>query len=55
MKVKSVNAYIKKLDGDKQHEFIAIALDNGETVFVNTGLMVHAIKNAKVVKEKKAE
>lgn len=51
MKVKSINAYIKK-EGDKQHEFVAIKLDNGETVFVNTGLVVYAIKNAKEVKQK---
>ncbi len=51
MKVKSINAYVKKV-GDKQHEFVAIQLDNGETVYVNTGLVVYAIKNAKVVKEK---
>ena len=55
MKVKSINAYIKKMEGDKQHEFVAIQLDNGETVFVNTGLVVYAIKNAKEVKDKKAE
>ena len=51
MKVKSINAYIRK-EGDKQHEFVAIKLDNGETVFVNTGLVVYAIKNAKEVKQK---
>lgn len=55
MKVKSINAYIKKLEGDKQHEFVVIKLDNGETVYVNTGLVVYAIKNAKEVKDKKAE
>lgn len=51
MKVKSINAYIRK-EGNKQHEFVAIQLDNGETVFVNTGLVVYAIKNAKEVKQK---
>ena len=54
MKAKSINAYIKTVNG-KQHEFVAIQLDNGETVFVNTGLLVYAIKNAKPVKEKKLE
>lgn len=52
MKVKSINAYISKKNG-KDHEFVAIQLDNGETVFINTGLIVYAIKNAKEVKEKK--
>lgn len=55
MKVKSVNAFIKKLENGKEHQFIAITLDNGETVFVNTGLVVYAVNNAKEVKEKKAE
>lgn len=55
MKVKSVNAFIKKLANGKEHQFIAIALDNGETVFVNTGLVVYAVNNAKEVKEKKGE
>lgn len=52
MKVKSINAYVKNVKDGKTHEFIAIQLDNGETVFVNTGLMVYAIKNPKQVKEK---
>ena len=55
MKVKSVNAFIKKLANGKEHQFIASTLDNGETVFVNTGLVVYAVNNAKEVKEKKAE
>ena len=52
MKVKSINAYVKTIKEGKTHEFIAIQLDNGETVYVNTGLVVYAIKNAKQVKEK---
>lgn len=52
MKVKSVNAFIKKLANGKEHQFIAITLDNGETVFVNTGLVVYAVNNAKEVKPK---
>ena len=55
MKVKSINAYVKNVKDGKTHEFLAIKLDNGETVYVNTGLVVYAIKNAKQVKEKKAE
>ena len=55
LKVKSINAYVKNLKEGKTHEFIAIQLDNGETVYVNTGLVVYAIKNAKLVKEKKED
>ena len=55
MKVKSINAYVKNLKEGKTHEFIAIQLDNGETVYVNTGLVVYAIKNAKLVKDKKED
>ena len=52
MKVVSVNAYVKKLSNGKEHQFIAITLDNKQTVFVNTGLVVYAVNNAKQVKEK---
>ncbi len=55
MKVKSINAYVKTIKEGKTHEFIAIQLDNGETVYVNTGLVVYAIKNAKAVKDKKED
>ena len=54
LKVKSVNAYIKK-EGEKQREFVVVELDNGETVYINTGLVVYAIKNAKEVKAKNKE
>ena len=55
MKVVSVNAYVKKLSNGKEHQFIAITLDNNETVYVNTGLIVYAVNNAKEVKNKKGE
>ena len=55
MKVVSVNAYVKKLSNGKEHQFIAITLDNKETVFVNTGLLVYAVNNAKEIKDKKGE
>lgn len=55
MKVVSVNAYVKKLSNGKEHQFIAITLDNKQTVFVNTGLMVYAVNNAKEIKDKKGE
>lgn len=55
MKVVSVNAYVKKLSNGKEHQFIAITLDNKETVYVNTGLIVYAVNNAKEVKNKKGE
>ena len=55
MKVVSVNAYVKKLSNGKEHQFIAITLDNKETVYVNTGLIVYAVNNAKEVKQKKGE
>ena len=55
MKVVSVNAYVKKLSNGKEHQFIAITLDNKETVYVNTGLIVYAVNNAKEVKSKKGE
>ena len=55
MKVVSVNAYVKKLDNGKEHQFVAITLDNKETVFVNTGLVVYAVNNAKEIKDKKGE
>lgn len=55
MKVVSVNAYVKKLSNGKEHQFIAITLDNKETVFVNTGLVVYAVNNAKEIKDKKGE
>ena len=55
MKVVSVNAYVKKLSNGKEHQFIAITLDNKQTVFVNTGLVVYAVNNAKEIKEKKGE
>jgi len=51
MKAKSINAYIKKV-GDKQRQFVVIKLDNGETLYVNTGLLVYAINHAKEVKNK---
>ena len=55
MKVVSVNAYVKKLSNGKEHQFVAITLDNKETVFVNTGLVVYAVNNAKEIKDKKGE
>lgn len=55
MKVVSVNAYVKKLSNGKEHQFIAITLDNKQTVFVNTGLVVYAVNNAKEIKDKKGE
>ena len=55
MKVVSVNAYVKKLSNGKEHQFVAITLDNKETVYVNTGLIVYAVNNAKEVKQKKGE
>lgn len=55
MKVVSVNAYVKKLANGKEHQFVAITLDTKETVYVNTGLVVYAINNAKEVKDKKGE
>ena len=55
MNVVSVNAYVKKLENGKEHQFVAITLDNKETVYVNTGLIVYAVNNAKEVKQKKGE
>lgn len=55
MKVVSVNAYVKKLANGKEHQFVAITLDNKQTVFVNTGLIVYAVNNAKEIKDKKGE
>lgn len=55
MKVVSVNAYVKKLSNGKEHQFIAITLDNKQTVFINTGLVVYAVNNAKEIKDKKGE
>ena len=54
MKVKSVNAFIKKLANGKEHQFIAIALDNGETVFVNTGLVVTQLITLRKLKKRRA-
>lgn len=55
MKVVSVNAYVKKLENGKEHQFVAITLDNKETVFVNTGLIAYAVNHAKEIKDKKGE
>lgn len=55
MKVVSVNAYVKKLANGKEHQFIAITLDNKQTVFVNTGLVAYAVNHAKEITEKKGE
>lgn len=43
LKVKSVNCYVK--EGKKP--FICIVVDNGDTIYVNTGLVAYAVKNAK--------
>lgn len=48
LKVKSVNAYIKN-----NKTFVCIKLENGETVFVNEGLLAYACHHAKPVKESK--
>lgn len=51
MKVKSINAYIKK-NGNK---FACIKLENGEVIFINEGLVAYAFQHAQPIKDKKAE
>ena len=45
LKVKSVNCYVK--EGKKP--FICIVLETGDTIYVNTGLITYAVKNAKYI------
>lgn len=51
VKAKSVNAY----ENANGHKFVVISLDNGTKVFINEGLLAYACKNAKKIKDKKAE